>query len=163
MNAVPPALGLDGPAEFPVPWVADPPALGFTAFERPVVGAGEFNVPLLPAVVPAPPVPEYAPVLSAAVPVPGPGEPAVPVAAPAVPVLIGAPALPPTDPVEPAEPPEDCATATTDQSAAAPASTPVPTHRHAVRFMTLASREKLGPTRRPGDPHRLQPTLARPC
>jgi hypothetical protein len=125
--------------------------LGFTAAEPPVAGAGdgEFSVPSLPAVVPAPPVPEYAPVLSRAVPVPGWSVPAVPGwVVPAVPVPIGAPAFPPRVPVPevPVEapapvlpvPPEVCASAVTGQSAAAPASTPVPTHLHAVLFMTVA-------------------------
>lgn len=132
---------------------------GFTAPEPPGAGAGdgEFSVPSLPVVVPAPPVPEYAPVLSRAVPVPGPSVPAdpVPVAVPvpgwivpAVPVRIGAPAFPPMVPapelpadpleLEPPAPPEDCASAVTGQSVAAPARTPVPTHLHAVRFMTVA-------------------------
>jgi hypothetical protein len=90
------------PAGFPV--LGDPtPVFGFTADELPVAGAGEgeFSVPSLPAVVPAPPVPEYAPVLSRAVPVPGPSGAAVPVrgvVVPAVPVPIGAPAFPPTVP-----------------------------------------------------------------
>jgi hypothetical protein len=122
------------------------PVFGFTAAEPPVAGAGdgEFSVPSLPAVVPAPPVPEYAPVLSRAVPVPGWSVPAVPGwVVPAVPVPIGAPAFPPRVPVDAPEPvfpvpPEVCASAVTGQSVAAPASTPVPTHLHAVRFMTVA-------------------------
>jgi len=130
------------PAALPVPGVA---VFGFTAAEPPVAGAGEgeFSVPSLPAVVPALPVPEYAPVLSRAVPVPGPSVPGCVV--PAVPVPIGAPAFPPMLPAPevPAdapelEPLEDCASAVTGQSVAAPASTPVPSHRHAVRFMTVA-------------------------
>jgi len=81
-------------------------AFGFTAAEPLLLGAGEgeFSVPSVPVVVPAPPVPEYAPVLSRAVPVPGPSVPAEPLlvvpvpgcVVPAVPVLIGAPAFPPT-------------------------------------------------------------------
>jgi len=130
------------PAALPVPGVA---VFGFTAAEPPVAGPGEgeFSVPSLPAVVPALPVPEYAPVLSRAVPVPGASVPGCVV--PAVPVPIGAPAFPPMLPAPevPAdapelEPLEDCASAVTGQSVAAPASTPVPTHRHAVRFMTVA-------------------------
>src|SRR5215469_15416072 len=79
----------------PVP--GPPAAFGFTAAEPLLFGAGEgeFSVPSLPVVVPEPPVPEYAPVLSRTVPVPGPSAPDVPVE-PAVPVCIGAPALPPT-------------------------------------------------------------------
>jgi len=135
------------PAALPVPGVL---AFGFTAAEPPVAGAGEgeFSVPSLPAVVPALPVPEYAPVLSRAVPVPGPSAPGEPVpgcVVPAVPVPIGAPAFPPMLPapevpadVPELEPLEDCASAVTGQSVAAPASTPVPTHLHAVRFMTVA-------------------------
>jgi hypothetical protein len=129
------------PAAFPVPGA--PAELGFTAPDPPVpvAGEGEFSVPSLPVVVPAAPVPEYAPVLSRAVPVPGPSEPADPlpvpgVLVPAVPVPIGAPAFPPTGP-EPVLP-DVCASAVTGQSVAAPARTPVPTHRHAVRFMTVA-------------------------
>ena len=104
-------------------------------------------MPSVPVVVPEPPVPEYAPVLSRAVPVPGASGAVVPVpgdVVPAVPVPIGAPALPPTlpDPELPAPlplvPPDDCPSAVTGQSVAAPARTPVPTHRHAVRFMTVA-------------------------
>jgi hypothetical protein len=131
------------PAGFPV--LGDPtPVLGFTVAELPVAGAGEgeFNVPSLPAVEPAPPVPEYAPVLSRAVPVPGPSGAVVPVpgvVVPAVPVPIGAPALPPTLPVpELPDFPDDCPSAVTGQSVAAPAKMPVPTHRHAVPFMTVA-------------------------
>src|SRR5215472_2647732 len=100
-----------------------PVPFGFTAPEPPVAGAGEgeFSVPSLPVVVPAPPVPEYAPVLSRAVPVPGPSAPGAP-DEPAVPVSIGAPALPPTgvdvfgDPLPELvvpDPPEVCATETT--------------------------------------------------
>ena len=125
-------------------------AFGFTAAEPLPFGAGEgeFSVPSLPVVVPAPPVPEYAPVLSRAVPVPGPSVPAEPPlvvpgrgwVVPAVPVPIGAPAFPPTGPLLPTlpAPPVDCASAATGQTVAAPARMPVPTHRHAVRLMTVA-------------------------
>jgi len=141
------------PVALPVPGAPEP-VYGFTAAEPLVFGAGEgeFNVPSLPVVVPVPPVPEYAPVLSRAVPVPGPSAPAEPVpvavpvpgcVAPAVPVPIGAPALPPRlpapeVPVPVPAPPVDCANAATGPTAAAPAKTPVLTHRHTVRLMTAA-------------------------
>ncbi len=50
----------DCPAAFPVPGLPRPVPFGFTAAEPPAAGAGEgeFSVPSLPAVVPAPPVPE---------------------------------------------------------------------------------------------------------
>jgi len=73
-------------------------------------------------------------VLSRAVPVPGP-------IVPGAPVPSGAPAFPPTEPALPRLPvpelPDDCAMAPSGHSAAAPASTPVPTHL-VVRFMTVA-------------------------
>jgi hypothetical protein len=128
------------PAAFALPG-APRPVFGFTAAEPPVAGAGdgEFSVPSLPAVVPPPPVPEYAPVLSRAVPVPGWSVPAVPVpiGAPAFPPTVPVPEVPVDEPVVPA-PPEVCASVVTGQSAAVPASTPIPIHLHAVRFMTVA-------------------------
>jgi hypothetical protein len=53
-----PVRVLGWPGELPV--VAVPAALGFTAFDPPVAGEGdgEFSVPSLPVVFPAPPVPE---------------------------------------------------------------------------------------------------------
>ena len=118
------------PVALPVPGAPEP-GLGFTAVEPLVFGAGEgeFSMPLLPVDVPAPPVPVV-------VPVPG-------CVAPAVPVPIGAPALPPRlpapeVPVPVPAPPVDCANAATGPTAAAPAKTPVLTHRHTVRLMTAA-------------------------
>src|SRR5215470_5596967 len=146
------------PVALPVPGAPEP-VFGFTAAEPLVFGAGEgeFSVPSLPVLVPAPPAPEYAPVLSRAVPVPGPSAPAEPVpvavpvpgcVAPAVPVPIGAPAF------------ADCASAASGQTAAAPAKTPVLTHRHTVRLMTAAfsplveTQRRYGPGAQAGTPSR---------
>ena len=93
--------------------------------------------------------PEYAPVLSRAVPVPGFRRPFLPSPAGSVRQVPcpsarrrfrrGSRARASRDPPEPGpRAARGCASAVTGQSVAAPARAPVPTHLHAVRFMTVA-------------------------
>ena len=88
-----------------------------------------------------------------------PADPVPDCVVPAVPVLIGAPAFPPTGALVPTLPAPDvpadepvplvvCASAATGQTVAAPARTPVLTHRHAVRLMTVALLSPESPARR---------------
>ena len=99
-----------------------------------------------------------------ALPVPGAPEPVYGFTA-AEPLVFGAgegefnvPSLPVVVPVPVPAPPVDCANAATGPTAAAPAKTPVLTHRHTVRLMTAAfsplveTQRRYGPGAQAGTP-----------